>query len=100
MTASMTIVGYAILNANLIEEKIRAELHQLGPSGSGLYGALFAYEHANGTTTKWTFFTADPDYAEVLTKGTGKEAFDPKMLRTKFPAYGAGWVITDDSSNS
>ena len=96
MAVGMTIVGYAVLNANLIEEQIRAQLHQLGETTNGLYGALFVYDHAaDGTTTKWTFFTADPDYAEMLTKGTGKEEFDPQVLRAKLPAYQPGWVISD-----
>ncbi|MGV9676916.1 hypothetical protein ACWDSJ_16700 [Nocardia sp. NPDC003482] len=97
MTAGMTIVGYAVLNANLVEEGIRAELQRIGESGNGLYGALFVYDHAaDGSTTKWTLFTADPDYAEMLTKGTGKEEFDPQMLRAKLPAFQPGWAISAD----
>ncbi|WP_280453126.1 hypothetical protein [Nocardia cyriacigeorgica] len=98
MTVGMTIVGHAVLNANLIEEQIRTQLHQLGDSDSGLYGALFVYDHAaDGSTTKWTFFTADPNYAEMLTKGTGKDEFDPTVLRAKLPAYQPGWTMTGDS---
>ncbi|MFC9664619.1 hypothetical protein ACFVJ5_30665 [Nocardia sp. NPDC127606] len=98
MTVGMTIIGYAVLNANLIEERIRAELRRLGDPDDGLYGALFVYDHAqDGSTTKWTFFTDDPAYAEMLTKGTGKEEFDPEMLRAKLPAYQPGWIITTDS---
>lgn len=98
MTPGMTIVGYAVLNGALIEETIRDELRQLGEPTDGLYGALFVYEHdGDGATTKWTFFTADPAFAEMLTKGTGNDEFDPQMLRTKLPAYQPGWVITTDS---
>ncbi|MBC7299464.1 hypothetical protein [Nocardia salmonicida] len=98
MAAGMTIIGYAILNGRLIEAEVLDELRQLGDSADGLYGALFVYEHDdNGTTKKFTFFTADAAYAEMLTKEAGRVELDPEMLRTKFPAYQPDWVITTGS---
>ncbi|MBF6363874.1 hypothetical protein IU447_27595 [Nocardia farcinica] len=98
MTEGMTIVGYAVLNANLIkDQQIRAQLQQIGESDTGRYGALFVYDRdEDGSAKKWTLFTADPDYAEMLTKNTRTEEFDTGMLRAKFPGYQPGWVITED----
>lgn len=93
----MTIVGYAVLNGRLLEAEILAELRQLGEAPDDRYGALFIYETAaDGTRSKWTLFTADPTYAEMLTTGTGIEEFDPAVLRAKLPAYQPGWVIHVD----
>ncbi len=67
MTEGMTIVGYAVLNAHLIEDQqIRDQLQHIGESPTGRYGALFVYDRdEHGSSKKWTLFTANPDYADA-----------------------------------
>ncbi|MFF2088582.1 hypothetical protein ACFVVM_32765 [Nocardia sp. NPDC058176] len=91
----MTIAGFALLHGELLDAEIRAGLSALGEPASGLYGALFVYDVEDCTTRRWTLFTADGPYAEMLTRAGGVEA-DVRMLQEKFPAFVPGWVLHDE----
>lgn len=91
----MTIAGFALLQAELLDAEIRAVLAPLGEPVEGIYGAVFIYDVEDGKRRRWTLFTADGHYAELLTRA-GRTETDPKVLQEKFPAFVPGWILHDE----
>lgn len=92
------IAGYALLFGNLVGPKMLAELRKVGDSPDGIWAALFIYDRdSNGQRRRWTLFTADRHYAEMLASKVGRVELPTAILRDQFPAFQAGWVIDNEA---
>ncbi|WP_157357462.1 hypothetical protein [Amycolatopsis nigrescens] len=92
----IVIAGYARLFGNLLEENLLHELRQIGDSPENQWAAIFIYDRKDdGTRTKWTLFTADYRYAEMLAMEAGRIELDVEIIRERFPAFQRGWVINE-----
>lgn len=93
----MVIAGYARLFGDLLDDGVLAELRKIGEPADNQWAAIFVYErNDDGSHTKWTLFTADYRYAEMLAMQAGTVELDVDVIRDRFPAFQAGWVIDDE----
>lgn len=95
--ADMVIAGYALVRAELLDDDGRVQFGQLGDAVGGIYGALFVYapNDTSGLREKWTLYTADGEYARMLTTGIGRAEMSAEVLREKFPAFESGWILAN-----
>jgi len=92
----MVIVGYAVLNGDLLDNSVLAQLRGLGPSSDNKWGAIFVYDRdQDGTRRKFTLLTADAAYAQMLVTGGSRIELSVPMLRERFPGWQTGWVIDE-----
>ena len=90
----IVIAGYALMFGDLVDSEVLAELRKIGDAPDGIWAALFVYDRdEEGGSTKWTLWTADRHYAELLATKVGKVGLSRKIAREKFPAFQRGWVI-------
>ncbi len=90
----MVIAGYALIFGDLVDPEVLAELRKVGDAPDGIWAAIFIYDrNKDGSTTKWTLWTADRHYAELLATKAGRIELSSKVAREKFPAFQRGWVI-------
>jgi hypothetical protein len=90
----IVIVGYALMFGDLVDPEVLAELRKVGDAPDGTWAALFVYDRdEDGGRTKWTLWTADRHYAELLATKVGQIELSRKVARDKFPAFQRGWVI-------
>jgi hypothetical protein len=88
------IAGYALMFGDLVDPEVLAELRKVGDSPDGIWAALFIYDRdEEGGRTKWTLWTADRHYAELLATKVGQIGLSRNVAREKFPAFQRGWVI-------
>lgn len=95
---NMVIAGYARLFAELLEVDVYAQLLEgVGEPLDDQWAALFVYDRDEDGYKKWTLFTADYRYAEMLARSGGKVAVPVPIIRERFPAFQKGWVIDDET---
>ncbi len=92
----MVIAGYARLFGELLEADVYSELRdRVGEPVDAQWAALFVYDRDDDGYAKWTLFTADYRYAEMLARSGGKVEIPVEIIRERFPAFQRGWVIDD-----
>lgn len=93
------IAGYARLLGSRLDDEVLGVLRAgLGEAADGEWGAVFIYEQSpDAPARKWTFFTAEADYAKRLAVTGGRIPPHATEIWQRFPAFCPGWIVDNGS---